>query len=183
MLSNFLLRYCSQVIRSEGVIAYPTESVYGLGCDPLSSTAVYKILHLKQRPVEKGMILIASSIDQLTSYIDISDKEYKKITTHTSPMTWLVNTTPGTPAWISGKHTKVAVRISAHPTVQALCTHLGHPLVSTSANPSGASPATTSLQARRYFHEQVDFYVCGDTGDLNRPTPITDIQTGQQIRI
>ena len=183
MLSNFLLRCSAEVIRSDGVIAYPTESVYDLGCDPQSAVAVNRILHLKQRPVEKGLILVAASIEQLSGYIDVNETERNLITEYPSPMTWLVSISTKTPAWISGKHAKVAIRLSSHPVVIALCNQLGHPLVSTSANPSGARPANNLLQARQYFHDQVDFYIGGDTGELNRPTPITDLETGQQIRI
>lgn len=183
MLSNFLLRQFAQVFRSEGVIAYPTESVYGLGCDPQSASAVNRILQLKHRSVEKGLILVAASIEQLDEYIIINEAEQQRITDHTSPMTWLVSKSDTTPPWISGEHSRIAIRISSHPVVQALCNQLNQPLVSTSANPSGARPAMSSLQARQYFNQQVDLYISGNTGELGRPTPITDLQSGKQIRL
>ena len=97
-------------------------------------------------------------------------------------MTWLVNKSELTPHWISGKHSKVAIRISKHPTVIELCNKLNYPIVSTSANPARLKPANTALQARHYFSDRIDMYLNGNTGELLTPTPITDLETGKKIR-
>jgi len=182
MLSKFHIIKAVHIIKNNGVIAYPTESVYGLGCDPLSEWAVNKILQLKHRPVEKGLIIIAANISQLLPYIDICPQDIKEITDYASPMTWLVNKSKLTPVWISGEHHKVAIRISQHPDVISLCNKLGHPIVSTSANPAKLTPASNVIQARRYFSESIDLYLSGATGQLKKPTPITDLETRQVIR-
>ena len=182
MSINFNIRYAASVIRNNGVISYPTESVYGLGCDPLSQAAVEKILSIKQRPVKKGLIIVASSLDQFKFYTELSLDNEKTIAAHKTPMTWLVKKSADTPSWISGEHNKIAIRISNHPLVQAICTQLNQPIVSTSANPAGLHPATSNLKSRRYFSDKIDFYLSGDTGSLGKPTPITDIETGAQIR-
>lgn len=182
MLSKFQILKAARIIQNEGVIAYPTESVFGLGCNPLSEQAVFRILQLKHRPVEKGLIIIAASLDQLNPFINISKQEEEKITSYPSPMTWLVNKSELTPHWISGKHSKVAIRICQHPDVINLCKQLKHPIVSTSANPARLKPANTTLQARHYFSNQVDMYLNASTGKLNRPTPITDLEKNILIR-
>lgn len=182
MLSKFQILKAARIIQNGGIIAYPTESVYGLGCNPLSEQAVMRILQLKHRPVDKGLIIIAASLDQLSPFIIISKQEGEKIEKHPSPMTWLVNKSELTPNWISGKHKKVAIRISQHPDVINLCKQLKHPIVSTSANPARLKPANTAMQARHYFSKQVDMYLNARTGQLARPTPITDLEKNVLIR-
>ena len=182
MPSKFQIIKASHIIENDGVIAYPTESVYGLGCNPLSEQAVYKILQLKHRHVEKGLIIIAANIEQLLPYVNINTQDILTITDYASPMTWLVNKSDITPMWISGQHNKVAIRISQHPDVIKLCNKLGHPVVSTSANPAKLPPANNLIQARRYFSNRVDMYLSGATGQLKKPTPITDLENGRIIR-
>lgn len=182
MLSKFQILKAARLIQKGGTIAYPTESVYGLGCDPLSEKAVFRILQLKHRPVEKGLIIVAANISQLRPFIEISEQDKEVIAQYKTPMTWLVNKSELTPQWISGKHTKVAIRICQHPTVIKLCEKLKHPIVSTSANPAKLKPANTAMQARHYFSNQVDMYLNEKTGDLLTPTPITDLESGKQIR-
>lgn len=182
MPSRFQLIKAARAIRNEGVIAYPTESVFGLGCDPFSENAVKKILRIKHRPVDKGLIIIAANLNQLMPYINISTTEKNTITQYESAMTWLVNKSELTPYWISGKHKSIAIRISQHPLVIDLCSTLNHPIVSTSANPAGLKPAASSIKARLYFADTVDVYLSGSTGQLTQPTPITDIKTNNVIR-
>jgi L-threonylcarbamoyladenylate synthase len=172
----------ASVCNQGGVIAYPTESVFGLGCNPDDLTAVEKLLALKNRPVEKGLILIAAHIEQLQPYIIASNTAMQRISSQTQPTTWLVKTSSYTPAWITGQHNKVAVRITQHPVARHLCAQLNYPLVSTSANPGGKPPARSGLQARIYFAHTVDYYVAGKVGALKNPTQIIDMETGKIIR-
>ncbi|VAW64089.1 Threonylcarbamoyl-AMP synthase [hydrothermal vent metagenome] len=182
MASTFQILQAAKIIHHGGIIAYPTESVYGLGCDPLSEHAVNRILQLKQRPVEKGLILLASNLQQLLAFVEISRDEEKKISDFKAPMTWLVKKSIQTPSWISGRHSKVAIRISQHPLVQQLCQQLAQPIVSTSANPSNKKPANSVLQARHYFRNNIDMYLNGETGPLKNPTPISDLANNELIR-
>ena len=182
MIPHFLLQQAARVCHQGGVIAYPTESVFGLGCDPLDGDAVFKILQLKKRAVEKGLILIASDIEQLLPYIHINQQQIDKILSTSQATTWLVNKSKLTPFWVSGKHPKVAVRITQHPIARALCQHTGYPLVSTSANPSTLPAAKTRLMVRHYFSEQIDFLVPGDVGKLRKPTEIRDLDSDRILR-
>ncbi len=166
-----------------GVIAYPTEAVLGLGCDPWDEEAVEKVLWLKRRPVHKGLIIVASDLAQLVRLVDFARVPGldEVAASWPGPVTWLMPTYPDTPYWLSGRHDTLAVRISAHPVVRRLCHRVG-PLVSTSANPSGCLPARTGRRARAYFGREVDCYVPGHVGGDPRPSVIRDALSGQVVR-
>ncbi|MCW8919689.1 MAG: Sua5/YciO/YrdC/YwlC family protein [Gammaproteobacteria bacterium] len=172
------------MLHAGGLIAYPTEAVYGLGCDPRNQQAVARLLHLKQRPWQKGMILIAASVEQLQPYIQPIDPRYQPQldATWPGPNTWLVPASESCPAWICGTHTTVAVRVTAHPLVQALCTVFGGALVSTSANRAGRRPAKNALRVLRALGDEVDYCLHGELGGAARPTVIRDLLGGDVIR-
>jgi len=182
MCTDKPIQQAANIIQNSGIISYPTESVFGLGCDPLSEKAVQRILELKQRSVEKGLIIVAGELEQLMPYIEISDKEKQTILTAKKPTTWLVNKSTLTPRWVSGSHKKIAVRISRHPLVVNLCAVLNQPIISTSANPAGEQPALNSQQSETYFSNRVDLYLDDPTNMSGQPTQIKDIETGQIIR-
>ncbi len=181
--NRFRLRLAARLLRSGAIIAYPTEAVFGLGCDPLNRRAVYRLLEIKQRPVEKGLILIASDIGQLLPFVSIPNGHLRADldATWPGPVTWLLPARPHTPRWLRGKHATIAVRVTAHPVAAALCDAFGGPIVSTSANASGRPPARTALQARRRC-PGIDAILNGRTGGLARPTEIRDATTGQTVR-
>lgn len=183
MTSAFQVRQAARVLHSGGLLAYPTEAVWGLGCDPLNANAVYRLLELKKRPIEKGMILVAASIEQLSAFTQplTEDIKEKVSATWPGPATWLLPASPEAPYWVRGKHRSIAVRVSDHPVVQALCKAFGGPIVSTSANLSSRPPAKTSTQVRLRC-PGVDGILEGDLGGLTRPTPIRDAISGKQIR-
>lgn len=182
-LSRFALQRAVQLLRSGGVLAYPTEAVYGLGCDPLNRHAVERLLDIKKRPVQKGLILIASRFQQLTPFIEAQPPEIQRRLDESwpGPVTWLVPANPATPRWLRGDHSSLAVRVTAHPLAAALCEAFGGAIVSTSANPTGGMPARTALQARLRC-PAVDLILHGATGRLARPTAIRDAVTGRVFR-
>jgi len=183
-MTPWQLRQAAGALHAGGVIAYPTETVYGLGCDPLNPDAISDLLSLKQRPLEKGMILIAANIDQLKSFIDVDDPELldKLAQTTDCPTTWICPVRSSTPGWLSGHHNSIAARISRHPTVEQLCQQFGGAIVSTSANPAGLKPAYTPLNVRRYFNGQLDYIISGRCNPLAKPSRIVDISSGRVIR-
>ena len=142
MISSFRAQCAARVVREGGVIAYPTEAVWGLGCDPWNEDAVYRLLALKARPVEKGLIVVAANIHQLDFLLeDLPDVWLDRLAgTWPGPNTWLVPHQERLPEWVTGVHDSVAVRVTDHPLVQELC-HLTGPLISTSANPAGRPAA------------------------------------------
>ena len=166
------------------MIACPTEAVYGLSCDPLDAAAVLHLLALKQRPLEKGLILVASDAAQLDPFIQplSADMQARVLSSWPGPATWLVPARAETPAWLRGTHDTLAVRVTAHPLMRALCTQFGGALVSTSANPSGRPPARNAISVRRYFDARLDAILCGALGGAARPTAIRDARDGTWIR-
>lgn len=172
------------LLRGE-IIAYPTEAVWGLGCNPFNEQAVMQLLRLKERQVDKGLILVAESLEQIQPYLaaGLSTQQLAPMVTPSAqPVTWLVPfKTDALPRWITGNHSRLAVRISQHPVVRALC-HAAHmPIVSTSANPAGFEPATSMAGVREWFGDKV--LICaGETGRSARPSTIRDLLTGVVIR-
>lgn len=178
------VRSAVRVIRSGGIIAYPTEAVYGLGCDPRNEQSVRRLLALKRRPLHKGLILIAADFSQLVPFLlplDPGDRA-TLAATWPGPYTWLVPARTDTPRWLRGRHDTLAVRVTAHPLAAALCRACGHPLVSTSANFSRRPPARTALAVRRQLGNAIDALLSGPTGGAAKPTAICDLRTGRQVR-
>jgi L-threonylcarbamoyladenylate synthase len=180
----FMVDFVSAFHQGE-VLAYPTEAVFGLGCDPDNQAAVEKVLALKTRPQDKGLILIAATIEQLYPYIDISRLDEVMLARVTAtwpgPFTWIMPKAAHTPDYLTGGRKTIAVRVSAHPTVIQLCHAVNKPLVSTSANPSGAEPARSIAQVNTYFGRTV-FAIDGEVDHNAHPSKIQDAVTGQVLR-
>lgn len=171
-------------LKSGGIIAYPTEAVYGLGCDPFNADACRVLIRLKQRDEEKGLILIASSWQQLQPLLKkISPQKEEAIQkTWPGPYTWVFPRTHLVPDWIAGAHDTVAVRVTAHPVASQLCERYGKPIVSTSANLNGQPPARDSLGVYAVFGDAIDYIVPGQVGGLSQPTEIRDAETNAIFR-
>ena len=183
-MNPWQLKQAARVVHGGGVIAYPTEAVYGLGCDPFNHAAVTRLLAVKQRPLAKGLILIAADLGQLAPYIQpLSKADQEKLqATWPGAVTWLLPARPETPLWLRGAHDSIAVRVTAHPQAAALCRACGHALVSTSANPSNHPPAKTPLAVRRYFRQALGFILHGPLGGQARPTEIRDLKSDRLLR-
>jgi L-threonylcarbamoyladenylate synthase len=181
MASFLKIRHAANVIHAGGVVAYPTEAVYGLGCDPRDHDAVQKILSLKQRPEHAGLILIAAHAGQLDGWV-AADTELDQLSTPAAVVTWVIDAGPATPAWISGGRNTIAVRITRHPIAAALCAAADMPIVSTSANRSGCPPAKNELQVRCAFGPTIDYILPGPTGRRLQPSEIRDARTGAVLR-
>lgn len=173
-------------LRRGGVIAYPTEAVWGLGCDPFNEAAVLRLLAIKRRALAKGLLLVAAEPAQLDGLVDWqalpADRREAVLSSWPGPGTWIVPATPRVPGWITGEHDGVAVRVTAHPLVRALCLGSGGTLVSTSANATGEPPARHEADLAPWLRAAVDAVVPGRTGGLERPTPIRDARTGTLLR-
>ncbi len=166
-------RALAAFLRRGGVIAYPTESCYGLGCDPRNRKAVQRILKLKRRPQRKGLILIASRYRQVASYIrPLMPAEQARLQQDgAQAVTYLMPAKPSCPRWLRGEHATLAVRLTAHPFAWALCRGVDSALVSTSANRSGMRPARTYAECRRMFGDRV-WVLRGRVGKRKRPSTI-----------
>jgi L-threonylcarbamoyladenylate synthase len=180
------LQAAAAVLRSGGVVAYPTEAVYGLGCDPHDHAAFERVFALKQRPSTQGVLLIAADFAQVEKYVDLArvpaDALARARATWPGPHTWIFPRAASVPDWIAGSHTGIALRVTAHPLAAALCRAFGGALVSTSANRHGEPPARTAAQVRSAFGDQLGYILDGAVGGQERPTPIRDAISGEQIR-
>ena len=156
MNSSWRIRQVAGVVKDGGVIAYPTEAVWGLGCDPWNEAAVRRLLALKSRPMHKGLILVAARATQFDFLLNDLPGEW---------LLRLADSWPGPNTWL----------------VRALCAHTG-PLVSTSANPAGRPSARSRLRVEQYFHNQLDGLLGGELGGRRNPSLIRDLATGKVIR-
>ena len=174
----------ADIIRQGGVVAYPTEAVWGLGCDPFNEQAVQQILTLKSRPVEKGLILITGNKNQLSPWQPLLPVEqFERLISSTErPTSWVVPDTEVTPSWVRGQHQSVAIRLSQHQPVQALCDAYQAAIVSTSANPAGLDPAISKEEVIAYFGDRLDAIFDQPLGQANKPSQVLDLITGQQFR-
>lgn len=164
------------------MLAYPTEGVWGLGCLPDRPDAVRRLLDIKQRDPDKGLILIAARCEDLEPYIQPLDGgQQAKLESPGGPVTWLVPAAEGASALLRGTHATQAVRITRHSLCRALCLEVGA-LVSTSANPEGTPPARTSEEVDEMFGSTIDGIVEGPLGGASGPSEIRDLLTGRVVR-
>jgi len=184
MAGSLAIRRAGAVIRAGGVVAYPTEGVWGLGCDPLDAEAVARILAIKARPASMGLILIAADIAQLQPWIlPVSVAVEARIAaTWPGPVTWVLPAQAWVPDWVHGGRGSLAVRVTAHAQSAALCRATGFAIVSSSANRSGRPPARSGIQVRRWFGDELDLILGGATGGHHGPTEIRDGISGWPLR-
>lgn len=183
-MSWWHLKNAARILAGGGVVAYPTEGVFGLGCDPQNAAAVLRVLAIKDRPVEKGLILIASDRAQLSGYVCPDPVMEQRIAaTWPGPVTWLLPAGPLARPWLTGGGALLAVRVSDHPVAAALCRTFGAPIVSTSANLSGRRVAKSALAVRKALRSRgLDYLVPGLTGKQSGPTEIRDGRSGAVLR-
>jgi len=168
------------------VIAYPTEAVYGLGCDPMCQDAVQTLVDFKRRPINKGLILVAGDFELLAPFVDvvkIPDDMWKKINqSWPGPYTWVLPKSTHCPPWVSGDFDSVAVRVSDHPIVKQLTAQFKQPIVSTSANLAGLAPALNAQQVTSMFGDSLGEIVDAPLGEQRQPSQILDAMTGKRFR-
>ena len=187
-MANVDLSNALTALRTQGVIAYPTESVFGLGCDPDCDLAIQKILDLKQRPAHKGLILIAADIEQLKNYADFSQLNKTQLSaiekTWPGPYTWVVPAQKQLSKLISGDFDSVAVRVSAHTVVQELCREFGKPIISTSANLSGLEACVNPCEVKKMFNNTalLTTIIEAEVSGLDNPSQIHHALSGERLR-
>jgi L-threonylcarbamoyladenylate synthase len=172
------------ILNRGGVIAYPTEAVYGLGCRADSRPATERICSLKQRPIDQGVIVLIRDLEQLGDWIEPIDEHQRArlASTWPGPVTWLIPASADCPSWLRGRHGSLAARQSAHPLCRDLCNTLDTPLVSTSANRSGQPPARSAADVQACFGDNIDLVIDAELGDANSPSEIRDLLSGQRLR-
>ena len=181
------VQYAAQIIAAGGVLSYPTEAVWGLGCDPFNQNAVQRILTIKSRDVSKGLILIGSKPAHFGRLLRSLPPDQQAFLTRSKAsdraITWLVEDDQQlVPCWVKGQHASVAIRLTTHPLCVALCEAYGGALVSTSANPAGMPSALNRLKVQRYFADRLDYVLSGSVGKATRESQIIDLKTRKILR-
>jgi L-threonylcarbamoyladenylate synthase len=174
----------ARVVRGGGVIAYPTEAVFGLGCNPRDRAAVLRLLAIKRRSWRKGLILIAANLEQVEPYVLLPPEPRRSevLATWPGPHTWVLAARSAAPRWITGGRDGLAVRVTAHPIARDLCLAVGEAIVSTSANVSRRPAHRRLLRLRRDLGTKVDHVLAGPLGASAEPTSITDARSGRVLR-
>lgn len=185
-MNNIQVLKAIDVISKGGILAYPTEAVYGLGCDPDNSKALEKIIEIKKRDTKKGLILIGSSFSNFYNYVDLSQvtKDDMLFTEKYWPgfFTFIFPASNNVSKYIKGDYNSVAIRVSNHPFIVQLCSLLGKPIVSTSANFTGESPCTSFIEVKNILGNLVDYVVDGPTLGCLKPSQIIDLKTKKIVR-
>ena len=182
MASDFSIRHAAYIIKHGGVIAYPTDTIYGLGCDPYNPLAIESINAIKRRPSNKQFILLAADIEQVRSLTVLTEDQEKTIKQCIQATSWIVNAGKDAPPWLVDDNNTVTIRISNHPDIKNLCKALGHAIISTSANISGKKPASNALDLHKYFHHRVDKILVSAKGQTSKPSKIVRLCDNQVIR-
>lgn len=172
------------VLRTGGVIAYPTEYCFGLGCDPRDHAAIERLLKIKKRMSDQGVILVASNISQVSEWVDLAASPLHDTIEDSwpGPNTWLLPALDNVSRWVRGHHDTVAMRISAHPVCYQLCTGFSAAIVSTSANRHGFEALLTASDVVSEMGSELDYVVDAPVGDATTASTIRHGQTGEQIR-
>ena len=183
-MTGWRYRRAVVTLRAGGVVAYPTESVFGLGCDPWNRAAVARVFAAKRRPARKRCILIAADPAQLERLVDVRDPRFVEFSSRywPGPVTLVALASEAAPAWLVNADGTVATRVTDHPVARGLCASLGGPLISTSANRDARPPARDALRVRVVFGAEIDCYVPGRVGGLAAPTRIVDVRDGRTVR-
>ncbi len=176
------VKKAGRIIRAGGVVAYPTEGVFGLGCLPEDERAVARILEIKKRDPAMGLIVVAASLEQLRDWINLPSGSATLESSELKPVTWIVRAAAGVPYWIRGEHERIAVRITHHPVAAALCDAADSALVSTSANFSGRPASRNTYVLRRNLGHLVDYVVPGECGAAGAHSEIRDLASGVTLR-
>lgn len=178
-------RRTARCVRAGGVVAYPTEAVYGIGCLPEDQGAVARVLRIKRRSWRKGLLLIGADLEQLERYADFEASPLldRILAGWPGPYTWVLPARKHAPAWVTGGRRTIAVRWTAHPLARFLCYNAGGALISTSANLSRRPPLTTALGVRRALGAELDDVLPGPLGGQKTPTEIRDGMTGRALRL
>jgi L-threonylcarbamoyladenylate synthase len=184
LASALHIAQAARIVQRGGVVAYPTEAVFGLGCLPQDRTAVERVLTIKRRSWRKGLLLIGADLAQIERFALLPPEPQRSevLASWPGPVTWVLTARPAAPRWLTGGRDSVAVRLTDHATARELCHKVGQAIVSTSANLSGRPPFKRLLPLRRGLGGVVDYVLPGPLGGLASPTTIRDARTGVVVR-
>lgn len=172
----------ADVLLGGGIIAYPTEGVFGLGCMPDDPQALARLIEIKQRDPAKGLILIAANVEQLKDWVSDEDLERLPAPDVDRPTTWIARPGPNVGDLLRGHHAGIAIRLTTHPVAAAICDKVDSPITSTSANPANAPVVRNRIALIKSFGALVDYVVPGDCGTAGGPSEIRKLDDGTLLR-
>ena len=182
MFSSSDYKNIHDVLIHGGLIAFPTESIFGLGCDPGNKKAVEKLKRIKNRPQEMGFILLTPNLATISQWIDPDKKQTEIISAPVQrPTTYIVPASKSVPPWLTTNNT-LAIRINKDPIIQGLSDMLGLPIISTSANQHGKTPCQSASEVQKTMGPLLDYIIEGKKGSFERPSTIIDLCSGKTIR-
>jgi L-threonylcarbamoyladenylate synthase len=182
-MSPWALNRFAHAISQGAIFGCPTDTIWGFGCHPLIASSVARILQIKNRSPDKGLILLSSKLEYCAAYVGVDSEQLEPIQSPADhPTTWLVPASGDCPIWIRGNYPTVAIRITNHPLLAFLCDRLQAPIVSTSANRSSKATVRNSVQMRKQFGNELDFIVSGFATGSNRPSEIKSLLSRATIR-
>lgn len=186
MRSENAINKAVEVLRGGGVIAYPTEHCFGLGCDPNNAQAVERILTIKQRKAEQGLILLGANEAQLGVYANFAALDAAQLQrvrdSWPGPNTWLIPAHANVSTLLRGHHLSIAVRFTANEICRDLLTKFGHAIVSTSANRHGQAALLEADEVTHEMGTEVDYVLELAVGGAPAPSTIRDAQSNAQLR-
>ena len=172
----------ADVLLGGGIIAYPTEGVFGLGCMPDDLQALTRLTEIKQRDPAKGLILIAANTEQLRDWVADEDLERIPAPDPNRPTTWIARPGPNVGVLLRGDHAGIAVRLTTNAVAAAICDKVDSPITSTSANLANAPVARNRIALIKSFGALVDYVVPGDCGPADGPSEIRMLDDGSLLR-
>ncbi|MBI5098371.1 MAG: threonylcarbamoyl-AMP synthase [Nitrospirae bacterium] len=175
--SDSILKKSSEILKSSGIIAYPTESFYALGVLATDEAAVRKLYDLKKRPADKPLPIIVGDINSISAIVKNIPLQAGALMKRfwPGPLTLIFDAKETVPSLLTGGKGKVAVRIPGDSVALHLARALQLPITSTSANPSGAPPAEDTEAILKYFGDKIDLIIDAGKAPGGKPSTIIDV--------
>jgi L-threonylcarbamoyladenylate synthase len=160
-----------------GLVAFPTETFYGLGANAMEREAVTRVFQVKGRPESKPLLVLVDSVKMVESLtLEVSDLARRLMAAHwPGPLTLVLKALPELPAELSAGTGTIGIRMPSHPVALGLVRTLARPVTAPSANPSGAEPPTTAEAVRQYFEGRIDLILDGAPTPGGRPSTVLDV--------
>ena len=175
-----------EIMRKGGVILYPTDTIWGLGCDATNPKAVERIFHIKQRAESKAMLVLMGSEAELERYVDnVPEVAYNLIEVADKPLTIIYDKAHGLAQNLLAEDGSVGIRIPKDMFCKQLCQQMRKPIVSTSANVSGSSSPCNFAEIDDAIKNAVDYVVEYSQGDTtsNNPSSVIKLSSNGVIKI
>jgi L-threonylcarbamoyladenylate synthase len=169
-----------EILRKGGTVVYPTETVYGIGCDPINRSACERIQQMKKRVNYKTLLLISCDIEQVEKTLGKLNETGSRLAQvfWPGPLTMVIRPEKEMPDYLYGISSGIAVRVTSHPIASELAREFGAPIISTSANLTGDPPIVTYEDALELFGSEADIILKNPEPLHGKPSTVVDVTTG-----